>query len=257
MVIPRFDRFRTIAIGVIAAVMAASGSGLAADQLKPPAGHDSHVMGIDVSHHNAEIAWPDLAKTNVNYVIHKATQGVEWLDPLFVYNFGKLKEEKALVRGAYHYFSSADDGLEQAEGFIRNVTLEPGDLPPIVDVEDLRDPHGENVHDELRIFLDRLKEHYGVAPVIYTSHNLWEKISPAPFVQNPLWVAHYGVPNPELPDGWTTWNMWQFTDGVSVDGSPQPVDASIFNGTRADFETFLMPAEQASAPAAPTTSPAP
>lgn len=236
----RIDRFWTLSIYAIAAFVFASGAASAADDLKPPAGHDSHVMGIDVSHHNAEVNWSSLAKTNVNYVIHKATQGIEWLDPLFVYNFGKLKEEPNLIRGAYHYYSAADDGKEQADWFIQNVKLEPGDLPPIVDVEDLRDPHGENVHAELRIFLDRLKEHYGVEPVIYTSHNLWEKIVTEPFVQNPLWVAHYDVPNPTLPDGWATWNMWQFTDGVTVEGAPQPVDASIFNGTRDVFEGFLL-----------------
>jgi lysozyme len=39
-----------------------------------------------------------------------------------------------MLRGAYHFFIGSKDGKMQAENFINKVELEPGDLPPVLDV---------------------------------------------------------------------------------------------------------------------------
>jgi GH25 family lysozyme M1 (1,4-beta-N-acetylmuramidase) len=54
-----------------------------------------------------------------------------------------------------------------------------------------------------------------------------------------LWVAHYGVTNPLLPIGATTYKIHQFTS--SLDGSIAPsenlaLDGNYYNGTKAQFE---------------------
>ena len=53
---------------------------------------------------------------------------------MFNRNWKKIKEA-GLIRGAYHYFLATKSGKAQAENFINSVTLLPGDLPPVLDIE--------------------------------------------------------------------------------------------------------------------------
>jgi lysozyme len=54
----------------------------------------------------------------------------------------------------------------------------------------------------------------------------------------PLWVAHYGVAEPNLPAGWPEWAFWQHTDEGRVAGIDANVDLNWFNGTRDQLWTF-------------------
>ena len=44
-------------------------------------------------------------------------------------------KKKSFLRGAYHYFRPNENSTLQAQNFIKNVKLQPGDLPPILDIE--------------------------------------------------------------------------------------------------------------------------
>ncbi len=48
----------------------------------------------------------------------------------------------------------------------------------------------------------------------------------------PLWVADYGPSCPLLPNGWSSWTMWQYSDG---NGS---LDHDVFNGTLAQLQAL-------------------
>ena len=98
------------------------------------------VYGIDISHHQGEINWSKLKKGNpgeppISFVYIKATEGSSHNDTRFAKNWNAAKKN-GIARGAYHYFGTKTPGEKQARNFISKVTLEPGDLPPMVDVED-------------------------------------------------------------------------------------------------------------------------
>ena len=71
----------------------------------------------------------------------KATEGLSFVDDQFARNWRKSRQA-GIIRGAYHYFIGYKSGKEQAQNFINTVTLSPGDLPPVLDVETMS---GSNV----------------------------------------------------------------------------------------------------------------
>ena len=94
------------------------------------------VQGIDVSHHQSWINWSSLPSQGIHFAYIKATEGEDLVDSLFSFNW--CEAQKAGVhRGAYHYFRPGTSVLPQVLNYIREVHLEPGDLPPVLDVETL------------------------------------------------------------------------------------------------------------------------
>lgn len=59
------------------------------------------------------------------------------------------------------------------------------------------------------------------------------------WTREPLWIANYGVTSPALPNGATTYQLWQFAstlDGWTLDPTGnQKLDGNYFNGTHAEF----------------------
>jgi lysozyme len=95
------------------------------------------IFGIDVSHYeSADIRFDMMRDQNVRFVYAKATQGVGFKDGRFAdfwAALGALTPEKKVLRGAYHFLSSSDDPVAQADSFLKlldeNGGLKPGDLP--------------------------------------------------------------------------------------------------------------------------------
>ncbi len=57
-----------------------------------------------VSHHQGEINWKQVAEKNdFKFVVMKATEGHDFIDPRFATNSKEAKEQGILV-GAYHFF---------------------------------------------------------------------------------------------------------------------------------------------------------
>ena len=103
-----------------------------------PEGYEIH--GIDISHHQGQIDWEELKdngqidKYPVRFIYVKATEGASIIDENFRDNFHQAREY-GFTRGAYHFYSVHSPAKAQAEYFIKNVQLENGDLPPVLDVE--------------------------------------------------------------------------------------------------------------------------
>lgn len=199
------------------------------------------VYGIDVSRHQGHINW-DLLKQGtpneapIEFVYMKATEGSDFSDIHFKDNFAKAKEH-GFIRGAYHYFGLQSTGLAQADMFIKTVKLEKGDLPPVVDVEE-RPKDKQHFLQELKIFIAKIEEHYGVKPIIYSYKKYKEKyLNDTFFDKYPLWIAHYYVTR--LDEG-TKWLMWQCSDMGRLSGIDENVDINIFNGTKEQLNSILI-----------------
>lgn len=98
------------------------------------------IQGIDISHHQGEINWTKLQSATIGdnpirFIIIKATEGADFLDENFNDNFYNAREN-GFIRGAYHYFKPNTPALLQAKYFLKQVHLEPGDLPPVLDIEE-------------------------------------------------------------------------------------------------------------------------
>ena len=188
--------------------------------------------GLDLSVHSGTIDWPSLAGQGFDFVYLKATEGVDLADPAFAEHWQSAADH-GLVRGAYHFYVTEDDPLEQAEFFISRVDLSPGDLLPVVDIEVIGHDTTPGLAGRLRTFLARIEEHYGVRPMIYTSPNFWDRHLDDTFGDHPLWIAEYEVAEPRVPAGWNGWTLWQYADDSEVAGVEKDAD---LNRLHADLD---------------------
>jgi lysozyme len=204
--------------------------------------------GIDVSGHSGSVDWAAVLAEGHEFAFVKATEGDDLRDPAFDDNWREMKEA-GLLRGAYHFYVTEDDPDEQADFYTSVVTLSPGDLAPVVDVELIGHGTEPGLEKRLRRFLERLESHYGIRPLIYTSASFWNEHLTDDFGDYPLWVAEYDVDEPNLPDGWDTWHLWQWRGDADVPGVEKGADLSRVNRTAGlDFSSLVVPASARSAP---------
>ena len=205
-----------------------------------PGGYEIH--GIDVSKYQSMIAWEEVKKMNINnirlgFAFIKATEGIGNADPHFKRNWKKTKDNE-LIRGAYHFFIGSKDGRMQAENFIDKVELETGDLPPVLDVEQLNGATSTQLKTEVRKWLEIVENNYNVKPIIYTNVDFYNRYLGSEFDAYPLWVAHYyQLEQPRIRRGWV---FWQHSDQGRVNGITSKVDFNVFKGDSLEFRQLLI-----------------
>jgi lysozyme len=206
-----------------------------------PSNYEIH--GIDVSRYQQRISWEAVKAMHVNnvrlgFAFIKATEGNSNTDPFFKRNWKKAREA-GIVRGAYHFFLPWKDGRTQAENFISQVTLESGDLPPVLDIEQAGRTPVKKLREETLEWLLIMEEQYGVKPIIYTNVEFYKKYLEGHFDDYPLWVAHYLQPH--QPRITRDWHFWQHSEQGRVNGINSRVDFNVFNGDSLRFRSLLVP----------------
>ena len=242
------------------------------------AGTQNVIFGIDTASiaGNKNPNWAQAkAEVPLDFAIIRSNWGV-WQDSTFLRDWPKMKAA-GLVRGAYLFLRfahskrpSAPDPTAQAKALIATVgMLDESQFPPTLDVE-FPGGWGETKMTRAQILAGVreawhvLKNHYGVAPIIYTSARVWKEDlgdPPAPdLVESPLWLAAYftfkkgpavyraadfagGRFTPKVPPPWGDANNWwihQYQgDAVRLPGFPTGnIDMNRFNalgpGARGD-----------------------
>ena len=207
-----------------------------------PEGYEIH--GIDISHYQGEIDWETLKnngmieKCPVRFVMIKATEGSSKIDDNFIDNFYNAREY-GFIRGAYHFYSVYSPAESQANYFIKNVKLEPGDLPPVLDVEHKpKNQTDEEFKKSVLTWLEIVENEYGVKPIIYTYYKFKMKyLSDKIFDDYPYWIAHYYVDKVEYKG---PWKFWQHTDCGKLPGIKGYVDFNIYNGSFYDLRRLTI-----------------
>ncbi len=207
-----------------------------------PEGYEIH--GIDISHHQGTIDWEMLRnngmieKCPVRFVMIKATEGASRMDENFNDNFYQAREW-GFIRGAYHFWSIYSSGRAQAEYFLKQVKLEKGDLPPVLDVEHkAKNQTPEEFKESVLTWLRIVEDHYKVKPIIYTYYKFKLKYLDDPvFEPYPYWIAHYYVDKVEYKG---KWKFWQHTDCGRLPGIKGYVDFNIYNGSYYDLRKLTI-----------------
>jgi lysozyme len=186
------------------------------------ASEPSYTSGIDVSHYQGEVDWPDVAGDGVRFAFIKATDGVADVDPRFARNWAGAKAA-GVVRGAYHFFRPSRDAEQQAAHFLGVATMDDMALPPALDVEITGGLGRPALQDGIRTWLETVQAALGCKPVVYTDPSFWRTSVAADFSAYPLWLACYAN-EPEIPAPWQTWTFWQHDDAGAVNGISGQVD---------------------------------
>jgi lysozyme len=202
-------------------------------------------FGIDISHHNNNIVnLLSLKGDSISFVICKATEGVTYTDPHFFDNWSMIKE-KGLIRGAYHFYRTNDDPINQAQLFCAIISdRDSTDLPPVIDFENgsvVDSDSISSIQSNLIIFINEIEQRMKVKPIIYTSPNCANKyLNNAFFSQYSLWIADYSsVDTPRIPNIWSSkpFLIWQRTDDYSFDN--YTLDADLYNGSLKELRAFI------------------
>ena len=206
-----------------------------------PEGYEIH--GIDISHYQGTIDWDALQNAQIEgnplrFIIVKSTEGAGQLDENFNDNFYQAREY-GFIRGAYHFWSNRSSARSQAYYFLKQVHLEDGDLPPVLDIE--HKPKGRSVEDfqrDVLTWLHIVEDKYHAKPIIYTYYKFKESYLSAPvFDDYPYWIAHYYVDKVEYKG---KWKFWQHTDAGRLPGINGYVDFNIYNGSYYDLRKLTI-----------------
>jgi lysozyme len=203
------------------------------------------VHGIDISQFQQAIDWQKVrASGKVQFVYARATEGLGFIDGSYR-TFHDGAKAANIPFGAYHFFSFRDTGISQAYDFLSTINGYAGQLIPMLDLEELS-LHGLDISlihiSDFLVTVQRvMKIPY---MLIYTNLNFWNTALPNGaggydgFAGHPLWIAEYNSdPVPTLPNGFTKWAVWQYTDlmvipGITTNnGLPEHVDGDVLFGS--------------------------
>jgi lysozyme len=194
--------------------------------------------GIDVSYYQNTIEWKRVRKAGVLFAFVRVSDGTTVPDPMFVKNWDGARKA-GIMRGAYQYFRPDQSATAQADLLIAAVKQDPGELPPVIDVENTGGKSPKAIAKAIRIWVDRIRDKLGVEPIVYTGPDFWGNyVDSDDFASQPLWLAHYTTACPTVPEPWRVWTFWQYSDRGTVPGIDTPVDLDLFAGTFADLQEF-------------------
>lgn len=199
--------------------------------------HEGKSIGLDVSEYQGKISWSYVdtleQKYPIDFVFIRATVGRDRKDFQFKRNWIGAKENK-MIRGAYHYYRPNENSIEQADLFIKTVTLQKGDLPPVLDIEKLpKNQSLDSLKKGLKRWLLRVENHYKVRPIIYTGERYYSDFLKEEFGEYLFWIANYNFYREKIEDDWL---FWQFTEKATVPGIRKTVDVNIYNGDLQQLE---------------------
>ncbi len=190
------------------------------------------VRGIDVSHHQGDIDWAEVAKDDVAFAFIKASEGGDFVDKRFREN-AKSATKEGILTGPYHYFTLCRKGSEQAQNLLKQIADLDLALPVAVDLEFEGNcsarPSIDELEGELSAFVSRVEGETQRKVVFYSTHGfLWKYGAALP--ERPMWLRWIAI-----EPFWTEWMFWQYDDDATVEGISGPVDLNVFVSTNEDF----------------------
>jgi lysozyme len=218
------------------------------------------VLGTDVSVAQGHgLDWKAIAATGVRFVAAKATDGRSYVDPTFDENIthaGAL----GIITGSYHVFRPNSDPDLQAQSYFK-VAGARVEMPPAMDFELLGGVAPALALARALRFVEVTESLWGKPCLVYLYPYFWQILgndAKHPLGQRPLWISHYDVQHPLIPNAWSQsgWTFWQY-DGNGGRRFPGGMDADfdIFNGSEDDLRRFLVACVSPPGPAQSPTPP--
>jgi lysozyme len=195
------------------------------------------MYGLDMASVDRNVVdWREVRASGRTFAFIRATNGTA-VDPSFATFWPEIRAAR-LVRGAYHALRYDQPAGVQAEMFLDTVRLEPGDLPPMLDLEVIDippPPVADAAKRWLAIVEHELSRRHGMAlkPFIYTSARVWRLLgNPCGFEAHPLWVVdRTRFDAPRIPATWgdDQWTIQQYAgDARGLPGISRHADLDRF-----------------------------
>ncbi len=205
-----------------------------------PSSKEYPIRGIDVSNHQKNIRWNEIDKGEVKFVFIKATEGGDFKDKRFRFNWNEAKKQGFDV-GAYHFFTFCKSGKEQANNFIETVPVEKGSLPPLIDLEFGGNCKLNKSKDEILAEIDTIEQilfkHNEKKPIFYVTEDFYNKMLINNFKNSPIWFRDI-YKKPITKDN-RKWLFWQYGNRGNLKGIDTYVDLNVYNGTKEEYQKLI------------------
>lgn len=217
---------------------------------------------IDLSRSVAVSDFRAVRQSNILGVIHKATEGGDYLDTACASRRPQA-EAAGLLWGTYHFGTGQSSGAKQAAFFLSVSRPGPRTLLALDLEANENNPRNSMRVDQAEEFVQAVAAATGRLPIVYV-HPTWANGDPLPnsslslgaritpdsiLARCGLWIADYHD-SPEIPFAWETtgWRLWQYA-GDESEGRPaygqtsivrgvSHCDRNLFNGDATELQRF-------------------
>ncbi len=204
-----------------------------------------YMAGIDVSHYQGTINWNSVAAAGKEFAFVKATQGVDYVDSMFLTNVTGA-HAAGLLTGTYHYATpytgGAMDAAQEAADYAAAISpyLTDGYLRPVLDIESGYALGKSVLSNWINVFQSTMVTLTGYEPIIYCNSNYASNYFDISIANYDLWIARWSTTEPTSSTCgvWDDWSFWQYSDSGSVSGISGAVDLNYFKG---DIGAFMVP----------------
>ena len=193
---------------------------------------------VDFSKWNGKVNFGEMKLNNptIDQVVMRVAEGDKNADPMFPVYFKECKVHD-FPTAVYHFctWNDADevgDATKEATFLVKQLQAQGigGAIRIWIDTESNKTNiilSREEMDTYLKTFIKVLADNEYTNPGIYGGKGFINAHYPInhEFGKYPLWVASYnGKSKPTMPNGWTTYELWQFTDQGQVRGCKTRVD---------------------------------
>jgi lysozyme len=208
---------------------------------------------IDISHNVTVSDFNQVRRSNILAVIHKSTEGGDWIDPSYAPR--RVEAESAgLLWGAYHFGTRQYSGARQAQTFLGVVRPGPKTLMALDFELNDYNPNNTMTLAQAEEFVQVVQQATGRLPLVYT-HAAWangeragrrgvrlrEPVGPGSILARcDLWLADPRE-EPQVPYAWADrgWRLWQYVANESQsDAAYGSVSRAVPGVTHCDRNLF-------------------
>jgi parallel beta-helix repeat protein len=206
----------------------------------------TYVQGIDVSHYQGTIDWPQVFGAGYRFAFAKASEGDEWSDSTFGTNMVNGRNA-GLFMGAYH-LGRPDLGTsahDEAHFFVDTTYgyLTSGYLRPVLRISTGSSMGKEALSNWIVTWVEEVRSLTNAEPLIQVTSEYANYYLDTSLSQYDLWISHWtydpAVP-PNTGEIWDTWSFWQYSNLGSVPGIDGDVFLDLFNGDNDGLQKMLL-----------------
>ena len=185
--------------------------------------------GIDVSEWQGDIDFARVKEAGIEVVYIRAGQGFSYEDAQFERNYEQAKRYGFKI-GVYHYMTarSVEDARTQARFFVSLISGKQIDCRPAMDFESFGSLSRSQINEIALAYMDEVKRLSGKEVVVYSNTYDATYVFNSEVAREPLWVAQYGVSEPQDNRHWENWVGYQYSSTGRVSGINGNVDLDQF-----------------------------